>query len=816
MTVADPVVNPTVDVHDLKPPAPRRQGALPVSVELRAPAAGEAAWARGGEPGAIPPSALAFTDAAGTARHLPPRLLQIETPVEPWFVRALFLLIALAICGLHVAFTHTYWAPAHWGNNQSAYLTAGKLLATTGTTGFEPSSPFQFVGWMWNMADESSTHPAGGWYYPKYPAGLPLLNAIAYTLGDWFAGPAGAVAWMLKIPPLSVTASMLAVFLITRLLAGSFAGVLAMIFFGLLTVVVVLTNNPYSHAADLAFVTWGMYALLKWWQHGGWWRGAMAGFLLGYAATIRYTEGLLVLPLIAASLTTLRWPRPRLWIAAWGVSAVVVVSAVAWYFVHAAGAKDATVSRLAVAGVLSAAALPLLVMLGVMARDGQLRPFIRASVPLIAWAVPIAALVSFNLLTVGSLTGYDSTNESTGFTLAELQRKWRWGIDQFYNTGLYFVLPLSLLGMLLAFRWNWKLGLWLTLWFMPSTVLYLSYYWGMNLPVWGFLRFFASVLPAGVIAAVWVMQRAAVSGGVAGSAAGDSPRRLIVAVGVTVAAGVAVAAVAGWLIDPAWAGPRYHAFVALYGIAGALVAAMCFGAGRGAAAPVAMGALIAFPTCINVDASIGPLERDFTLATNLAHVGTQVRLVAPPGSVVFGHSQHLHNYLDFAGRYTLIGGDYLMGSRPVPGGIRGGPDGENPNPIQPARKRLVDRIYNDFDREARMNEALRIANEAFARGQRVFIVQELAGAGALRDALAKQAGGSLAFEPVARWTDPARLTPAAVGALMTTRDQIGRREPWRWTILEIKPAAPAGEPAAPANAPSATPETALPATAPRG
>ena len=31
-----------------------------------------------------------------------------------------------------------------------------------------------------------------------------------------------------------------------------------------------------------------MLFLILWWQKGAWWRSAIAGFLLGYALTIRY------------------------------------------------------------------------------------------------------------------------------------------------------------------------------------------------------------------------------------------------------------------------------------------------------------------------------------------------------------------------------------------------------------------------------------------------------------------------------------------------------------------------------------------------
>lgn len=702
-------------------------------------------------------------DLRGLARPLPDRRLRIDTPHESAFKRTLFLFVALAVAGLHVAFTHHYWAPAHWGNNQNAYLSAGKLLATTGTTGFLPSSPFEFVGWMWNMADETATDRVGGWYYPKYPIGVPLLNAVAYKAGWWYGSWTSggnervalesAVNFMLKVPPLCVTAATLAVFFITRLLAGSFAAVLAMIMYCLLTVVIVLTNNPYSHAADMAFVTWGMYALLKWWQHGGWWRGAIAGLLIGYAATIRYTEGLLVLPLAAAAITTVRWK--------------------------------------------------------------SLRSYLRAAVPMLAWLAPLLFLVIYNKLTIGEFTGYDSTNESTGFTLAELDRKWRWGIDQFYNTGLYFFLPLSLFGMLMLFRWNWRLGLWMALWFVPGTVLYLSYYWGMNLPVWGFLRFFASVLPAGVIAAAWAMQRAAEGATPATflgpEGEGFSARRAALVGLATVALGAGGYFLTQYLVKPDKAGDALPAILWLGAAGGAIVGASVAAAGRGVAAPIAMGAFAAFPSAINLDVSVGPLERDFTIATNISQVGTQCRMAIPRGSVVFGHSQYLHNYLQFAGDYTLIGGDYLQGGRPVPGIGRGGDD--NPTPIQPSRKKLVDKVYGEMNRDARFAEARRIIDDAFAAGKRVFIVQESAGAGALRDALVQYAGG---VKPVvvARWTDPARMPAAAMAALGTIgRDGWARRELWKWQIVELVKADPPPVEASIADAPATQPAT-QPSTAP--
>lgn len=669
------------------------------------------------------------------------RRLVINTPLEATWQRWLYVTVALLVAVVQHAFSHTYWAPGHYGNNQNAYLVGGKMLATTGTTGFQPKSPWEFVGWMWNMADGASTAPGGGWMYPKYPAGLPLLNAIVYKISYSVGGMDSAVYWTHKISPLCTTAATLGIFFITRLIAGSFAGVLGMISFATLSVVLVLMNNPYSHAADMGFVTWGIYALLKWWQRGGWWRGSIAGFLLGYAATIRYTEGLLVLPLIAAVLCSVRWTKLRSWM--------------------------------------------------------------RVSIPIIAWGLPLFVLVVFNYFTVGSFTGYDSTNESTGFTLTEMARKWRWGVDQFYNTGLYILMPLTIGGLLMGFKWNWRVALVLTLWYVPSTLLYLSYYWGMNLPVWGFLRFFSSVFPAGVIAAMWMLHQAAS----AGTTIAPLTRRRAMLTGLVVT-GVSVLTLA-----IAWAAfkpngqfeTRAETSVVLITLAAAIVAAAVCNVGRGgtAMAAIAMGVLVAFPAAINVDVSDAPLERDHTIATNLNFAGQQIRRVAPDGSLVFANGQKVGNFLQFAGNYELYGTDYIMGGRPVPM-IRGGPASDNPNPIQPARVKFVSKVYEKYDDKARVTEATRISVEAIHAGRRVFIVKEVDSAGALIAEMNR--GGQVKAVEAASWIDPAKMSARATIALTTAgADGIARREPWRWKVFELKLAD--ASTSAPTTAPATAPTT---------
>jgi hypothetical protein len=241
---------------------------------------------------------------------------------EPRPRRVAYLLLAVALAALYLAMLLQFWAPAHGGVDQNGYFVGGRQIADTGTMQYTPTSPFGFVGSMWVMTED-------GRNFPKYPIGLPLLFAACF----WIGGDANG--WWLSnlVSPVSAALSLLGVFLLTRRLAGSFAGILAMILLGTSQATLLLANNPNSHAPALAFVTWGMYLLVAWWQNGSAWRGLLAGLLIGYAATIRYTEALLLLPVAIAVLTRLPWRHPRdpavsrvatLAIAAAGMIALVV------------------------------------------------------------------------------------------------------------------------------------------------------------------------------------------------------------------------------------------------------------------------------------------------------------------------------------------------------------------------------------------------------------------------------------------------------------------------------------------------------------
>ena len=239
-----------------------------------------------------PPSAAASLRKvdAESRGQLPPL-----TEPEHWSARLAFAIVLLALLVGFWTFARQFRAAANGGGDQNGYLVGGRMLAEHFSYGFAPPDPYAFVGRMWAVAPD-------GRCYPKYPAGLPVIVAAFYKI----AGPAAVY----DISPVAMTLALVAVFLLVRLVAGSFAGILGVLIVGSSPVTLGLANNPNSHATALCFVTWGFYLLLRWWQRRGFWRAALAGLLLGYAATIRYGEALLVIPLLLVALFNLR-PRER-------------------------------------------------------------------------------------------------------------------------------------------------------------------------------------------------------------------------------------------------------------------------------------------------------------------------------------------------------------------------------------------------------------------------------------------------------------------------------------------------------------------------
>jgi 4-amino-4-deoxy-L-arabinose transferase-like glycosyltransferase len=363
---------------------------------------------------------------------LPPLVTESKSDRALWTVVA-----GIIIVGFFLAL-HQYWLPATAGPDQNGYLVGGKFFARTFSTGFKPDNPYAFVGREWIEAK--------GRYFPKYPLGLSVLYAITLKLGGLRFG----IPLTFMVNPIAMALALLAIFLFVRDLLGSFLAVLAILLVATSPVCTGLTNTPNSHATAICCVAWGFFLLFRWWQRNGIARGICAGLLIGSAATIRYTEGMLILPVLIVVLLNFRKEDRRSWI--------------------------------------------------------------ESAFILAAWAVPVAILASYNWVSMHHLTGYDTTNESTGFTLAGFEDNWEIMLRELYNTGLFFTLPLTLFGAVMMFRWNWRVSLVIAAWAVPNLLLYTCYYWAPDGAGIGYLRFTLTVFPALALATVyglkWISEHA--------------------------------------------------------------------------------------------------------------------------------------------------------------------------------------------------------------------------------------------------------------------------------------------------------------------
>jgi hypothetical protein len=429
-----------------------------------------------------------------------PRLLDLPVDPESNAKRFFYVLVALTIATLYFLMLMRFFAPAPGlpGIDENAYLVAGKNLAAHGTPGMTQPNPYSFVGSMW-------IRTANGWYYPKYPAGVPLLNAIAILMG----GSSGKFL-AFYVSPLCAAGAILGMFFLGRAVAGSFLGLMGMIILASNPTLSWFANVPGSHAPAVFFSIWGMVFLLAWWKSGKWWVGVLAGLALGYTFTTRYSEGLLILPLLAACIATVRYEKFS-WIRAGihagifaAVDAVFIIATVRTSHATAIIHPDAAPSTAMLASGIVLGSLAIAYFIGVLVW-GQWRLVLRALVPVAAWFAVVGGLLLFNRMGSGHWTGYDSTNESSGFTYTEFMNKWEFTTQQLYMYGLFLVLPLGLMGMALMFQRSWKLALVMLLWFVPGVILYTAYYWGTQAPGIGFIRFFLTLFAPIIASALWLL-----------------------------------------------------------------------------------------------------------------------------------------------------------------------------------------------------------------------------------------------------------------------------------------------------------------------
>ncbi|CAN5592429.1 hypothetical protein BH10PLA1_BH10PLA1_03890 [soil metagenome] len=370
---------------------------------------------------------------------------------ESAFRWRVFVVVAVLITAGFFFTCYRFWVPANSGVDQNGYLFGGRRLAETGTMKFAPTDPatgqfdpHQFVGRMWVGADY--TKPTER-FYPKYPIGLPLIVAIVLKLGGEVWGP-WLVFW---INPVAMSAAVLGVFFLLRPICGSYLAIFGQLVFATSPVTMQLGVDANSHATAVCCVTWGMVGLFRWWKYGSPWVALIAGLLIGYATTIRYSEATLA-----------------------AVIGLVVIFRLGKFW------------------------------------RAPLRDWIGGVLATVGWLIPVGGLLAYNLYSLGSITGYDPTNESKpgqAFTLDHFYDNWETMLRHLSMYGLFFLFPIGVVGLAFMFAWRRRVALVMAAWILPCMACYTFYYWapdGATNNI-GYLRFFLTIFPAIILCGMWAM-----------------------------------------------------------------------------------------------------------------------------------------------------------------------------------------------------------------------------------------------------------------------------------------------------------------------
>jgi hypothetical protein len=347
---------------------------------------------------------------------------------------------ALAIVMLFCALLSGYYVASYEGIDENGYLVTAKSLATTGDSAKTLADPKEFVSGNYVLADNGN-------YYGKYPLGYPALCALAYRVG----GPSA----VFLVNPILAALAVLGTFLLGRAMMGAFAGALAAILLATNPLHAYFGLSALSHSGSICFAVWGMYFLWRWTQSGGAWNAALTGAVSAYACTVRYTDGLLILPIAGMVIWRLsggdappeqRRSTRRKIVGEFGVMTVAAILIVTPLLIHHWKAFGAP------------------------------------------WR-----------------TGYSLCGESTGFGWRFFKENWWLMLTRMDTGGLILLFPLGLVGLAYLATHDARRGLLLGLWAVPGLLLYSAYYWAPAGEGPGYVRFFVSVFPPLILSALAVL-----------------------------------------------------------------------------------------------------------------------------------------------------------------------------------------------------------------------------------------------------------------------------------------------------------------------
>ncbi len=427
------------------------------------------------------------------------------------------------------------------------------------------------------------------------------------------------VEGMYIVNPLCTVLACFFAYFMFRQAVSSFMALIGVIWLACNPLVLVYANDANSHASTLMMVCLGFWGVLSFLRTQQMWRAWIGGLALGYACTIRYSEFLLVLPVVFAAAIYFRptWKRSM--------------------------------------GSLSLLA---------------------------AWAIPVAVLAFVCWISFGSptKTGYTYCNEDTGFGWKyltgnwedrELTGNWETLVQQINRVGLFIMWPLALAGLCGMIGSLGRLGGGVALWDIPATFLYMLYYWAPGGDqTTGYLRFYVTVMPGYIFAGVWLMDRALAylkGDKWAGLAIGTLLALFLLLVVAFFADGgpetidgglkkmiggfiTQTPSAVGHLFTHSWLGVGCASVIAVV-IAGMWIFDRQIIAARMGLA-LAGGVITALGCAINLETIMPSVERNYNNETALRATVDNMREVLPRGSVVFADDGLLQQ-LDCVGGWKL-------------------------------------------------------------------------------------------------------------------------------------------------------------------
>jgi len=277
----------------------------------------------------------------------------------------------------------------------------------------------------------------------RYFSRYPPGLALLLAIPFRLAGPEASL-W---VNPLFATLTLVGLYLLCREWIGEGWGLAAMAAMAANPVANTRALAQDAHTAAAFFLVWGIYLLARWSKSLSPAMAFLAGLCLGIIPTVRYPEALFGLGVGLFMLLHLRWER-KFWVSL------------------AAG----------IGGAL----------------------------------IPIGLLMLRNHLAFGAFwrTGYSLTNEQTGFGWNYFRR---YAVSYIENiqgdgAGLFTALGLTGLAALCFRRDTWRQGLLLLALIVPTTLLYMSYYWAPQRMTDATMRFLLPTFFIYAVAALWCLK----------------------------------------------------------------------------------------------------------------------------------------------------------------------------------------------------------------------------------------------------------------------------------------------------------------------